>query len=61
MLKNVFRANAENLISLIEETLKEYGGLTDENLYNKMVGFGADGAAVNKSSQSGIGVRLKQS
>ena len=60
MLKNVSRANAENLTNLIAETLKEYRRLTDENFY-KIVCFGADGAAVNMGSQSGIGVRLKQS
>ena len=30
-LKNVPRANAENLTKLLENTLKEYGGFTDEN------------------------------
>ena len=40
---------------------KECGRLTDVNLYNKMVGFGADGAAVNMGSRSGIGVWLNQS
>ena len=54
-LKNIPRANAENVTNLIETTLKEYGGLTDENLYQKLVGFGADGASVNMGSHSGIG------
>ena len=40
--------------------LKEYGGLTDENLYQKLVGFGADGASVNMGCYSGIGARLQK-
>ena len=59
-LKNIARANAENVINLIKTTLKEYGGLTDENLYQKLVGFGADGASVNMGCHSGIGARLQR-
>ena len=59
-LKNIPHANAENVTNLIETTLKEYGGLTDENLYQKLVGFGADGASVNMGSHSGIGARLQR-
>jgi hypothetical protein len=40
--------------------LKEYGGLTDENLYQKLVGFVADGANVNMGCHSGIGARLQR-
>ena len=58
-LKNVPRANAENLTKLLENTLKEYGGFTDENLCEKMIGFGADGASVNMGRRSGIAARLK--
>ena len=36
-LKNIARANAENVATLIETTLKEYGGFTDANLYKKLV------------------------
>lgn len=59
-LKNIARANAENVATLIETTLKEYGGFTDANLYKKLVGFGADGASVNMGSHNGIGARLQR-
>ena len=58
-LKNIPHANAENLTQLIENTLKEYRGFTDANLYEKMVGFGADGTSVNMGCHNGIGARLK--
>ena len=48
----------KNLTQLIENAVKEYGGFTDANLYEKMVGFGADGASVNMGCRNGIGARL---
>ena len=59
-LRNVDRANAENVTTLIETTLKEYGGFTDANVYKKLVGFGADGASVNMGCHNGIGARLQR-
>ena len=59
-LRNIPRANAENITTLIETTLKEYGGFTDANLYMKLVGFGADGASVNMGCHNGIGARLQR-
>ncbi|CAM1313436.1 Uncharacterised protein r2_g2398 [Pycnogonum litorale] len=58
-LRNVAKANSENLTTIIEDTVKEIGGITDANLYAKLVGFGADGASVNMGRQSGIAARLK--
>ena len=59
-LKNIARANAENITQSIKTTLKEHGGFTDANLYQKMIGFGADGASVNMGCHNGIGARLKR-
>ena len=59
-LRNLPRADAENITSLIESSLKEFGGIPDANLYAKIVGYGADGASVNMGSLSGIGQRLRE-
>ena len=59
-LRNVDRADTENVTTLIETTLKEYGGFTDANVYKKLVGFGADGASVNMGCHNGIGARLQR-
>ena len=62
-LRNLPRANAENITSLIESSLKEFGGIPDANLYAKIVGYGADGASgasVNMGSHSGVGQRLRE-
>ena len=45
-LKSVARATAENIKSAIENSVVEYGGLTIDQFYSKLVGFGSDGASV---------------
>ncbi|CAB4014784.1 Hypothetical predicted protein [Paramuricea clavata] len=59
-LRNLERANAENITKVIEETVKDFGGVSEEDLYKKAVGYGADGASVNMGCHSGVGERLKQ-
>ena len=59
-LRNLERANAENITKVIEETLKNFGSVSEEDLHKKAVGYGADGASVNMGCHSGVGERLKQ-
>jgi hypothetical protein len=57
-LRNLDRANAENIAKVVDDSLTKFGGITDEDLYNKVVGYGADGASVNMGCHSGVGKRL---
>ena len=57
-LRNLDRANAENIVKVIEDSLTKVGGIPDEDLYPKAVGYGADGASVNMGYHSGVGKRL---
>jgi hypothetical protein len=59
-LKNVERATAENITKELESAVQEYGELKGDAVYEKMVGFGADGASVNMGSKHGIGARLTE-
>lgn len=54
-LRNIARAKAENITTLIETTLKEYRGFIEANVYKKLVGFGAGGASVSMGCQNSIG------
>ena len=58
-LRNVDRANAENITKIVEDSLTKVGGIPHEDLYEKAVGYGADGASVNMGCHSGIGKRLR--
>jgi hypothetical protein len=57
-LQNVHDAGAESLTATIKDALNEYGGLSEDEVRTKLIGFGADGASVNMGSVSGIGIRL---
>ena len=59
-ISNKFLALKRTITQSIETTLKRHGGFTDANLYQKMIGFGADGASVNMGCHNGIGARLKR-
>lgn len=39
VIRNLPRANAENITSVIEESMKEFGGVTKANLDAKLVGL----------------------
>lgn len=57
-LCGVENAGAESLTNTILEALRNFGGLSDDEIACKLVGFGADGASVNMGCSNGIGARL---
>ena len=58
-LKNVKKANAEGITNAIEESFQSLGILPNE-LYSKLVGFGADGASVNSGNKNGVKALLEK-
>ncbi len=58
-LKDVKKADAEGITTAIEESFKSLGILPNE-LYSKLVGFGADGASVNSGNKNGVKALLEK-
>jgi hypothetical protein len=58
-LKYVKKADAEGITNAIEESFKSLGILPNE-LYSKLVGFGADGASVNSGNKNGVKALLEK-
>ena len=58
-LRNLSRANAENITNVIVDSLKEFGGIAEAKIFDKLVGYGADGASVNIGHKSGVGKRIQ--
>ncbi|CAB4013278.1 zinc finger 862-like [Paramuricea clavata] len=58
-LRNLDRANAENIAKVVEDSLTKVGGIPDEDLYNKVVGYSADGASVNMGCHSDVELAFK--
>jgi hypothetical protein len=57
-LCNLDRANAENIAKVVEDSLTKVGGIPDEDLYNKVVGYSADGESVNMGCHFGVLVNV---
>jgi hypothetical protein len=53
-------ANANNLTNMIVEQLSWHGGISEMELVEKMIYFGADGAAVFQGSRNGVIQQLKE-
>ncbi|CAB3979843.1 zinc finger 862-like [Paramuricea clavata] len=58
-LKDVKKADAEGITSAIEQSFESLGILPNE-LYSKLVGFGADGASVNSGNKNGVKALLEK-
>ena len=58
-LKDVKKADAPGIESVIESSFASVG-TTKNELYSKLVGFGADGASVNSGDKNGVKALLQQ-
>jgi hypothetical protein len=53
-------ANTQNLTEMITEQLFMHGGVSEKQLAEKLICFGADGAAVFQGARTGVIQRLKE-
>ncbi|CAB3995601.1 zinc finger 862-like [Paramuricea clavata] len=58
-LKDVKKADAPGIKSVIESSFASLG-ITNNELYSKLVGFGADGASVNSGDKNGVKALLQE-
>ena len=57
---NISRANASTIAKTIVKTLEQYLHLTKEVIFQRLVGFGSDDAAVMTGCKSGVATVLKK-
>ncbi|CAB3999784.1 zinc finger 862-like [Paramuricea clavata] len=54
-----FQTTNENIAKVVEDSLTKVGGIPDEDLYNKVVGYSADGASVSMGCHSDVELAFK--
>jgi hypothetical protein len=59
-LKDVPKADAQGIKTAIEESFYSLGIFLNE-LYSKLIGFGADAASVNSRNKNGVNALLEES
>ena len=57
---NISRANASTITESIVKTLEQHLHLTKQVIFERLVGFGSDGAAVMTGCKSGVATVLKK-